>query len=96
MTGWDLPKAACHARRRATRNSEKGTDGMTTRFKFLVMLGLCLSLTLGACGRKGALDNPAAPAPAADSNAAVDPAIPLPPDESLTPRNDSFFLDFLI
>ncbi len=90
-----MPNAACHARREAEEVSEKGTDGMTSRFKILVLLGLCLSLTLGACGRKGALETPGVQAPPAGS-AAVDPTLPTAPDEAVEPRNESFFLDFLI
>jgi predicted small lipoprotein YifL len=61
---------------------------MTTRFKILVMLGLCLSLTLGACGRKGSLDDPSAPTPPA-SSAAADPAAPVLIEEPIQPRSDS-------
>lgn len=68
---------------------------MTTRFKTLALLGLCLSLTLAGCGRKGALDNPAAPA--AQTDAAVDPALAAAPVQPETPESDKpFFLDFLI
>lgn len=67
---------------------------MTTRLKLLALLGICLSLTLTGCGRKGGLDDPGAPAPQAEG--AVDPAVavPLQPDPPETGK--SFFLDFLI
>jgi len=66
---------------------------MTSRLKSLALIGLCLSVTLAGCGRKGSLDDPSAPEPQA--GAAVDPAIAAPVDTA--PRNDkSFPLDFLI
>ena len=68
---------------------------MTTRFKTLALIGLCLSVILAGCGRKGDLDDPGAPA-TADSGA-VDPAdAPEPPP--LEPQSDrqTFPLDFLI
>jgi len=68
---------------------------MTSRFKTLALLGLCLGLTVAGCGRKGSLDDPGAPV--TPENAAVDPAVveqTLPPAE---PQSDKpFFLDFLI
>jgi predicted small lipoprotein YifL len=68
---------------------------MTTRFKTLALLGLCLSLTLAGCGRKGGLDRPGEPEPQAD--AAVDPALAAAPVQPEAPENDKpFFLDFLI
>ncbi|MHA7775711.1 LPS translocon maturation chaperone LptM [Roseibium sp. M-1] len=69
---------------------------MTTRLKTLALLGLCLSLTLAGCGRKGSLDVPGAPA-AAETGSAVDPALAAVPEQPETPENDKpFFLDFLI
>ena len=67
---------------------------MTIRLKSLALIGLCLSVTLAGCGRKGGLDDPNAPRP--EAGAAVDPAVaaqaPAP-----APQNDkSFPLDFLI
>lgn len=68
---------------------------MTTRFKSLALIGLCLSLTLAGCGRKGSLEDPSAPAPAADG--AVDPAVIASSEPPVQPESDkSFFLDFLI
>ena len=69
---------------------------MTTRFKILALIGLCLSLSLAGCGRKGSLENPSAPsAPAA--SAVVDPAAATAAEVPGTPENnDPFFLDFLI
>lgn len=67
---------------------------MTTRLNILALIGLCLCVALAGCGRKGALDNPAAPV-SADSEA-VDPAdAPLPAAEPQGEK-EPFFLDFLI
>ncbi|GAB4512257.1 MAG: hypothetical protein Tsb0019_08630 [Roseibium sp.] len=66
---------------------------MKTRFHLLALLGLCLSLTLAGCGRKGGLDDPGAPPP--DASAAVDPAV-APPVETPPQSDASFPLDFLI
>ncbi len=69
---------------------------MTTRFKSLALIGLCLSLTLAGCGRKGSLEDPAAVTPQADA-AAADPAVAPAPPASEAPESDKpFFLDFLI
>jgi predicted small lipoprotein YifL len=66
---------------------------MKTRFKLLALLGLCASLTLAGCGRKGGLDDPGAPAP--EAGAAMDPALAAPVETP--PRSDRPFpLDFLI
>jgi predicted small lipoprotein YifL len=68
---------------------------MTTRFKILALLGLCLSVTLTGCGRKGGLDDPSAAASQAET--AVDPAIaPAPPQTEPPESEKSFPLDFLI
>ncbi|WP_305986678.1 lipoprotein [Roseibium sp. MMSF_3544] len=68
---------------------------MTTRFKILALIGLCLSLTLAGCGRKGALDVPGTPEAA--ETGAVDPAdAPPPPQLEPESEKESFFLDFLI
>lgn len=67
---------------------------MTPRLKTLALLGLCLSVTLAGCGRKGGLDDPGAPAPQA--GAAVDPAVAAAPVEPAPDSDEPFFLDFLI
>ncbi|WP_428648132.1 lipoprotein [Roseibium sp.] len=69
---------------------------MTTRFKLLALLGLCLSLTLAGCGRKGGLDDPGAVQAEPDAVAA-DPAVAVEPVQAEAPENDKpFVLDFLI
>lgn len=70
---------------------------MTTRFKILALIGLCLSLTLAGCGRKGDLDVPGTPT--APENGAVDPAdTAAVATAEIEPEvdEDPFFLDFLI
>jgi predicted small lipoprotein YifL len=67
---------------------------MTMRFKTLALVGLCLSVTLAGCGRKGGLDTPGAPVQQADS--AVDPAVAAPVEPAAPESDKSFFLDFLI
>jgi len=67
---------------------------MTPRFKTLALLGLCLSVTLAGCGRKGGLDDPSAPAPQADT--AVDPAVAATQAEPAPKNDEPFFLDFMI
>ncbi len=67
----------------------------TIRFKTLALLGLCLALTLGACGRKGSLDTPGQPS--VEETGAADPALAVQPEQPGPPESDrSFFLDFLI
>lgn len=76
-------------------SGSKGGMVMTNRFKILALLGLCLSMTLAGCGRKGGLDDPGAVAPQAET--AVDPAIaPAPPHTEPAQNDKSFPLDFLI
>ncbi|WP_298963982.1 lipoprotein [uncultured Roseibium sp.] len=68
---------------------------MTTRFGTLALLGLCLSLTLAGCGRKGSLDEPGAAAQ--QTYAGVDPAdAPAPPPTEPPASDKTFPLDFLI
>lgn len=67
---------------------------MTPRLKILALLGLCLSVTLAGCGRKGSLDDPGAPAPQA--GAAVDPAVAAAQPQPAPQDNRTFPLDFLI
>jgi len=67
---------------------------MTPRLKTLALLGLCLSVTVAGCGRKGGLEDPSAPEPAA--GAAVDPAVAAAPPQAPPQNNEPFFLDFLI
>jgi len=67
---------------------------MTSRLKSLALLGLCLSVTLAGCGRKGGLDDPGAPAPQAET--AVDPAVAAAAEPAAPQNDESFALDFLI
>ncbi|WP_422373869.1 lipoprotein [Roseibium sp.] len=67
---------------------------MTTRLKSLALIGLCLSVTLAGCGRKGGLDDPSAPP--AQEGTAVDPAVAAQVEPAPPQNNKSFPLDFLI
>ncbi|GAB2186516.1 hypothetical protein LAB1_38250 [Roseibium sp. LAB1] len=67
---------------------------MTMRFKTLALVGLCLSVTLAGCGRKGGLDDPGAPVQQADTG--VDPAVAAPVQPEAPESDKTFFLDFLI
>jgi len=90
--GPESAKAVRH--REGGPNGLKGKVAMTFRLKSLALIGLCLSVTLVGCGRKGGLDDPTAPSPQAES--AVDPATAVAVDTA-PPRNEkSFPLDFLI
>jgi|GEM_PF-1983598 len=67
----------------------------TDRFKVIAIAGVCLGLALSGCGRKAALDVPAAasePAPAADTGEiAATPVAPAP-----QPASSGFILNPLI
>lgn len=67
---------------------------MTMRFKTLALVGLCLSVTLAGCGRKGGLSDPRTPVQQADTVA--DPAVAAPVQPEAPESDKSFFLDFLI
>ncbi|MEP3045370.1 MAG: hypothetical protein ABJL55_05565 [Roseibium sp.] len=68
---------------------------MTTRLKSLLLIGLCLGLTLGGCGRKAPLETPGASTPETDG--ALDPAVAAAAaKEAEAKPKQMFFLDPLI
>lgn len=68
---------------------------MTTWLKSLLLIGLCLGLTLGGCGRKAPLEKPGASTPVTDG--ALDPAVAASvAKQAETEPRRTFFLDPLI
>ncbi|WP_346912130.1 lipoprotein [uncultured Roseibium sp.] len=78
--------------------SKGATITMHRGSKALLLCALALTLALGGCGRRGALDVPGAPAATGTSDEAgqIDPAGPAPEQQDVKPARDSFPLDFLI
>ncbi len=66
---------------------------MTMRFKTLALVGLCLSVTLAGCGRKGGWKTGSA---VQQADAAVDPAVAAPVQPEAPQSDKPFFLDFMI
>ncbi|BBE73097.1 LPS translocon maturation chaperone LptM [Oharaeibacter diazotrophicus] len=68
-----------------------------TKRTVAAVLVLALALATAACGRKGGLETPGAPPPAAMSPATVIGATPRQPESAPAPKPDRpIFLDVLI
>jgi predicted small lipoprotein YifL len=78
--------------------SKGATITMHRGSKALLLCALALTLALGGCGRRGALEVPEAPAATGTSGdtGRADPAGQTPEQQDVKPARHSFPLDFLI